>query len=150
MRAKARVPKGANRFLLRPRTLAGEVVVRASRLVRIEARLDEGRGGVKALATGETDEASSATLRARSSIDGTCIDGDFDVLRSRETGCGRGFERTQRGHGGVHDRRYDAADAAERTAGRVDDSAESARRQRHAHRSARRGMGFLAAIEALR
>jgi hypothetical protein len=59
-------------------------VVRNSCLVRIEARLDEGRGGVKDLATGETDEASSATLRARSSIDGTCIDEDFDVLRSRE------------------------------------------------------------------
>jgi Helix-turn-helix domain len=69
--------------MLRLEIRAGEIAVRDSRLVRIEACLNNGVARVRDLATGEIDEVAIATLRARSSIaHGPEIDAHLEAARS--------------------------------------------------------------------
>jgi transposase-like protein len=77
------MPRTVNRSLLRLSIRAGEIAVRDSRLVRIEACLDGGRVRVRDLATGQFDEAPIGTLQARSSIsNGAAIDVHLEASRS--------------------------------------------------------------------
>jgi Helix-turn-helix domain len=77
------VPRSADRSMLRLEIRAGEIAVRDSRLVRIEACLNNGVARVRDLATGEIDEVAIATLRARSSIaHGPEIDAHLEAARS--------------------------------------------------------------------
>jgi putative transposase len=77
------MPRTVNRSLLRLSIRAGEIAVRDSRLVRIEACIDGGRVRVRDLATGQFDETPVGTLQARSSIsNGAAIDVHLEASRS--------------------------------------------------------------------
>jgi hypothetical protein len=77
------VPKNADRSLLRLSIRVGEIVVRDSRLVRIEERLDGDRVKVCDLATGESSEVSLSNLRGRSAVaEGASIDAHLELTRA--------------------------------------------------------------------
>jgi len=69
--------------MLRLNIRAGEIAVHDSRLVRIEACLDDGRVTVQDLATAEMSDLPLASLQARSSIEiGSPVDGHLEASRS--------------------------------------------------------------------
>ena len=77
------MPKNADRSLLRLSIRVGEIVVRDSRLVRIEERLDGDRVKVCDLATGESSEVSLSNLRGRSAVaEGASIDAHLELTRA--------------------------------------------------------------------
>lgn len=77
------MPRSADRNLLRLGVRVGEIAIRDSRLVRIEARLRNGRVRIQDLATGEIEDVHLGELRARStSSDKAEADSRLETNRS--------------------------------------------------------------------
>lgn len=77
------MPRSADRSMLRLEIRAGEIAVCDTRLVRIEACLNDGVARVRDLATGEINAVAISALRARASIaHGPQIDAHLEAARS--------------------------------------------------------------------
>jgi len=81
------MPRSAGPAPVRLEIRAGEIALRASRLVRILEAMASGLVGIEDLATGEHSEVSLADLRSRQAgVIGTHMDAQLEAVRSTGDG----------------------------------------------------------------